>query len=500
MTHDLPRRRFLRRSFTAVAGGTVAGGWMPRLGADDVAVKADMVRFAPEIEPLVRLLEETPHERVVDKVLGQIDAGRSYQQLLAALFLAGIRNVQPRPAVGFKFHCVMVVHSAHQAALAADDEHRWMPLLWGVDYFKRAQASDVREGDWTMAPPPTDNLPEPPKAFKTLDAALTAWDVEAADAAAAVVAQTASAGQILTHLARFAARDFRNIGHKSIYLANAFRTLDVIGWQHAQPVVRSLCYAILNHTGDPNPAESDLAVDRAGRENWERVDKIPASWLAGRREPDASATLLKTLRAATPDEASTAVVNALRSGVHPDSLYDGILLAASELVSRQSAIVPLHAVTTSNAMRYLYRTVGDDRTRRWLLLQNAAFLAYFRAAAEGRGHLADKDLLTWEPKSQAVDLEELFSQIGRDHDAAASSVLTVAETTEGARKLIGKARQMVFLKGDDSHDYKFSSAALEDYTTMARPWRARYLAGCSHLLHGSHEPTTPLAKKVLPGT
>jgi hypothetical protein len=34
--------------------------------------------------------------------------------VLAALLLAGVRNIQPRP-VGFKFHAVLVVNSAHLA-------------------------------------------------------------------------------------------------------------------------------------------------------------------------------------------------------------------------------------------------------------------------------------------------------------------------------------------------------------------------------------------------
>ena len=40
--------------------------------------------------------------------------------------------------------------------------------------------------------------------------------------------------------ARFGCRDFRDIGHKAIFVANSFRTLDCIGWRHAEPVLLSL--------------------------------------------------------------------------------------------------------------------------------------------------------------------------------------------------------------------------------------------------------------------
>ena len=67
--------------------------------------------------------------------------------MLAALLLAGVRNVQPRPSVGFKFHAVLVVNSAHLASLASPDEHRWLPIFWALDHFKSSQARDVREGE-----------------------------------------------------------------------------------------------------------------------------------------------------------------------------------------------------------------------------------------------------------------------------------------------------------------------------------------------------------------
>ena len=71
-----------------------------------------MVKFRPEIEPVVRLIEDTPRDRALEVAITQLKKGLSYKNLLAGLFLAGIRNIKPRP-VGFKFHAVMVINSAH---------------------------------------------------------------------------------------------------------------------------------------------------------------------------------------------------------------------------------------------------------------------------------------------------------------------------------------------------------------------------------------------------
>ena len=61
------------------------------------------------------------------------------------------------------------------------------------------------------------------------------------------------------------------------------------------------------------------------------------------------------------------------------------------------------------------------------------------------------------------------------------------------------ARRLIFLKGRDAHDYKFSSAVLEDYSFMTSPWRDRYLAASSFHLKGSEDPDNELVKRTRAG-
>src|SRR4051812_25886010 len=240
-----------RRSFLQGAGcaAALAGlGFLDRLplvSAAEAKLPKENVRFHPDIEPLVRLLEDTSRERVLEEVAMRIRRGATYQEILSALFLAGVRNIQPRP-VGFKFHAVLVVNSAHLASLASHDSERWLPIFWAVDQFKSSQARDVQEGDWTMGAVDEAAVPDSHKAKPALISALDNWDEAAADAAMVGLARTAGAGEIYEILARYGARDFREIGHKEIYVANSFRLLEVIGWQHAEPILRSLAYALLD--------------------------------------------------------------------------------------------------------------------------------------------------------------------------------------------------------------------------------------------------------------
>src|SRR6266446_4798336 len=177
---DVPtRRRFLKTA--VMAGATVGLGdfsflrGLPRVAAEEARLDSKMVRFHADIEPLVRLLEETPRDRLLEEVASKIHHGLTYRELLAALLLAGVRNIQPRP-VGFKFHAVLVVNSAHLASISSPDSDRWLPVFWALDYFKSAQAQDVREGDWTMAAMDESKVPASHKAKQAFMDAMDNWD------------------------------------------------------------------------------------------------------------------------------------------------------------------------------------------------------------------------------------------------------------------------------------------------------------------------------------
>src|ERR671939_501533 len=94
-----------------------------------------------------------------------------------------------------------------------------------------------------------ERVPPAPKAAAAFCAAMDDWDVPRADEAAAAVARSLPPQEAFELFVRYGARDFRDIGHKAIFVANSFRTLQTIGWQHAEPVLRSLTFACLKDDG-----------------------------------------------------------------------------------------------------------------------------------------------------------------------------------------------------------------------------------------------------------
>jgi hypothetical protein len=309
------------------------------------------------------------------------------------------------------------------------------------------------------------------------------WDVEAADVAVASLARNASAGEAFELFARYGSRDFRSIGHKAIFVANSFRTLQCIGWRHSEPVMRSLAYALLNHEGQDNPATSDHDADRPGRENEKLANQFPATWRGGKLDDDATLELLKTLREGSAADASSGVAGLLSRGVSSQSIYDALLLAGGELLMRQPGIIALHSMTTTNAMRYTFATSAVEKTRRRILLQNAAFLPLFRDAMAGRGKIGDAEI-DGIAKADGT-LESILDNIGKDRASAASSLLGLLDGGADPEDFTDAARRLIFLKGTNAHDYKFSSAVLEDYYHLSPGWRNRYLAASVYQLRGT---------------
>jgi hypothetical protein len=477
------------------AGGS---GWLahlPPVSATEARLPGNVVPLGPEIEPLVRLLEETPRERLLEAVAARVRQGLKYKDLLAALQLAGVRNVQPRPSVGFKFHAVLVVNSVHLASMAVADRERWIPLFWALDYFKDSQARDVREGDWTMGRVDEAAVPGAEEARRAFVRAMDHWDVAAADAAIAGLARTAAWNEIFELFYRYGARDYRSIGHKAIFVANGERTLRYIGQGYAEPVLRSLAYALLMHE-DGNPAERDAPADRSWRDNQQLAVTIRTEWRAGEVKPEATRDMLAVLRNGDPADAARAVVRKLNAAVSPQSIWDAVFVGAGELLLRQPGIVALHAVTTSNALHFAYQATRDDLTRRLLLLQNAALLPQFRQSMQGRGHVGEMSVDELEPLDPEQRgpgaVAEILADVGRDRRKAARKTLAYLRAGGDAAALVKAARKVLIYKGDDAHDYKFGSAVMEDYRHLSPEFESYFLASSMMWLCGSTDRDNPL--------
>ena len=212
-----------------------------------------MVRYRPEIEPVVALDRGDPARPGFREGRGRAQ-GRAVVPLAAGGAFPG-------------------GHPQHQAASGrvqvprGDGDQLGPPAgpnlgrfraapshVLGPRQFQGSQAQDVREGDWVLGRVNESGVPSPHRARAEYTRAMEAWDADAADAAVAGLCRSSGAAETMEPIWRMAVRDQRNIGHKAIFAAQSWRTLQAIGWEHAEPVLRSLTFGLLDLQGDrPRP-------------------------------------------------------------------------------------------------------------------------------------------------------------------------------------------------------------------------------------------------------
>ena len=90
----------------------------------------------------------------------------------------------------------------------------------------------------------------------------------------------------------------------------------------------------------------------------------------------------------------------------------------------------------------------------------------------------------------------IFEVMGRDRDESSRMMSGYLSAGGDPQLVVDHAQRLVFLKGNDSHDYKFSSAALEDYRVLSPDWRNRFLAASTFQLRSATEPTRPLVGRI----
>ena len=482
----MDRRKFLRATGSAAAL-SLSGG-------------LSLAQTPPEVGALHRLMEETPRERIATELAALIRDGLDHRRTLTALAVATSRRVQPFPHVGFKYHTVLALQSVHLTALNLPDEERWLPVFWALDYFKRAQEQEHRASGWTMGPQPGPVAGTVEAARKGLIDALDHWDLEAVDPAIVDFARLATPGQLSEVLFRYSTRDLRAIGHKAIAVQNVHRLLPIVGPGYAPPVLRSLAAALQNHGYDPNPAARDLPADRTWREFQASLGEIPKTWKQGRRDDAARNELVRTLREVSELDAGRAVIDLLRHGVSTDSIWEGLFATAAEVVLRRPAVVPVHAQTSANAFHYVFRHARAEDTQLLALLQSAAFMPAFRRRV--RNARPDLRVDELEPLAVSGDgaeaLRDAFSELPHDRTSGARKALHYLRHGGSADALVASARRQLARNGRQSHDYKFTEAALENHGAMAPgAWRDRILSASMAYFTGPATAPSPVSRKAL---
>jgi hypothetical protein len=482
------------------------------LAAFDGEPTPERVRFGPDLEPVVRLMEETPRERCVRVFVDELRRGLPYRRFLAASLFAGIRRARSH-------HEVYKIHAVHQVALDVRTEERLLPLFWGLNGYKQRQedfpstAMTVLGGPW----------PAPENAAREFSDALQHGDQGRAEAAIVVLARGQGARATMEQLWQHGCRNGASGGHMAIALASCFRSLETIGWQEAEPALR---FVVQDWFG-LNQARPDGYYEPNRARVDEHLRHLPADWAGQRADRAATRELFDLVREGRADRACTLAVQQLRRGIQAQSLWDAVHLGTAELLVRHRdgwglASRPLHANTSTNALHYAFRTATAPATRLLVLLQAIAWASDKIGGDRAGGALRELSITDLPgirlPESAEDAVAEIFAQLPTRHyrwDAVnRRAVLTYgtrADADNACRKVFELARTRpdavpLFVRtahgwlcrkaSNDTHEYKFLAAILEDVACVSPEWRPHLLAASVHYFHGDRSPDNPVIQQA----
>jgi hypothetical protein len=508
---NTPRRNFVQTT-ASLATWSVAQGAAPNnLAAFAAEPPPEKVRFDPEFEPIVRLMEETPRERCVPVFAEQLRRGLSYRQFLGASLFAGVRRARSN-------HEVYKVHAVHQVCMEARPEERLLPLFWALNVFKQ------RQEDFTFATMSElrGSLPPAETASEEFQEALHRGDRDRAELALAAMARAQGLRQTMEQLWPFGCRHGGAGGHMAICLANCFRALETIGWPEAEPALRFVVQDWF--------ANGYVKPDRYYDPNQARVDKhlahLPNGWAGQRADRNATCELHGVIRQGKADAACAAVVEQLQRGVSAQAVWDAVHLATAELLVRHQdgwglASRPLHSNTSTNAMHFAFRTATAPATRLLVLLQAVAWAADKIGGDRASGSLRDlaiTNIAAIELRASTEEaIREIFAQLPARHyrwDKARGAVLTYgsrANADEACRKAFVLARErptaapqfmqaarswLCSKASNDPHEYKFLAAMFENVSWVSPEWRPHLVAAAVHYLHGDQSPDNSVIQQV----
>jgi hypothetical protein len=394
-----------------------------------------------------------------------------------------------------------------------------LPLFWGLNGYKQRQEDFPLPAMTALR----GRLPSAEHAAGDFREAMRRGDRAQAEAAIAALARRQGARATMEQLWQYGCRNGSTGGHMAIALANCFRALETIGWQEAEPAVRFVVqdWFALNY----------VRPDRYYQPNQARVEEhlrhLPADWAGGRADAGATRELFGQVREGRAEAALTLAVQQLRRGVKAQALWDAVHLATAELLVRHNdgwglASRPLHSNTSTNALHYAFRTATIPATRLLVLLQAVAWASDKIGGDRASGALRDlpiTDLRAIDlPASSETAVAEIFAQLPDRHyrwdTANRRAVLAYglrADADEACRKTFVLARDRpeavpLFVQtahswlcrkaSNDTHEYKFLAAILEDVGRVSPEWRPHLLAASVHYFHGNRSPDNPVIQQV----
>ncbi len=494
------RREFLGQVGQGTLIATLGCGLARELGlsqalADDAP---DSLSFGP-LEPLVAMMQETPVNQLLPKLVEQLHAGTELRTLLAAGALANARAFGGEDYVGF--HTMMALAPAFHIAQEMPAEQQALPVF-KVLYrnTNRLQEHGGRKGEVLHAVQPAP-LPEGRIGGEVLRDAVRNKDANAAEQTFAALA-AGSAEDAFNNLL-IMVQDHADV-HRVVLPYRAWDLLGIIGKEQAHTLLRQSVRFCLHAESSWTHNDEWLAPRNV------LTKMLDEHKLLGRAPGDRKAEdawvdqLSQTIFKSTPQQAADAVAAALAEGFAPADIGEAITLAANQLILRDQGRRPMeevtgkplgsvhgdsigvHACDSANAWRNMAR-VGNPRNCCASLILGAYQVALDRIDRGG-------DFLNWQPlplsahvkQIDATDpgglLREADEAIRGNMQAHAAAIIhRYGELGHDPHEAFGLLRRYAVSEDGSLHAEKFFRTASEEFAATRDAFRWRHLVALARV-------------------
>jgi hypothetical protein len=464
----------------------------------DVNDVPDSLEFG-ELEPLVRLMQETPVDRLLPLLAQQLKQGIPLSRLSAGAALANARTFGGEDYIGF--HTMMALAPALHMSSELPAEQQPLPIF-KVLYrnTNRIHEHGGRASEVLKPTHPTTSLPQGQTGGEALRDAVRRLNVNEAEATFASIAQV-SAEQAFNDVLT-AVEDATDV-HRVVLPYRAWDMLGMIGMEHAHTLLRqSVRYCV--------KAENYIHARSAYEPRKVLVQTLDQYRLLGRelgnREAD-DQWIDKTAMAifnAAPAQAADIAGAALADGIEPDSLGQAICLAANQLILRDAGRTPndeitgkpigsvhgdsigVHACDSANAWRNLARA-GNVRNRMACLIMGAYQAANDRIERGG-------DFLHWKAlplpghvaQITATKPDELLDQLntairGNMQAHACAIAHRYGELGLPPRQVFDLMLKYAISEDGSLHAEKFYRTVSEEFANTRPAFRWRHLVALARV-------------------
>ena len=512
------RREFLADVGRGMLVASVGYGMATELGiAPAFAADApDTLDFGP-LESLVRLMQETPANKLLPALADKLKSGTELSRLVAAAALANARTFGGEDYVGF--HTMMALAPALHMARELPDAFQPLPVFKVL--YRNTNRIQERGGrkEEVLHPVKPATLSEGHTGGELLREAVHRKDVNEAERTFATLAQL-SADDALNQLLH-TVQEHTEV-HRVVLPYRAWDLLDLIGKEQAHTLLRqSVRYCVKAESWQHTTTwDEPRTLLPKMLEQYKLLGRTPGTRTAEDKWVD---ELSQTIFKSTPEQAAEAAATALAEGFAPAAIGEAISLAANQLILRDMGRPPqgespgkptgsvhgdsigVHASDSACAWRNLAR-VSNARNTFACLILGAYQVALDRTARGG-------DFLNWSPLPVKSHLDQITSQeadaLLREADAAirqnlqgraAAIVHRYGELGHAPRPVFDLLLRHAVSEDGALHAEKYYRTVTEEFAATRPAFRWRQLVALARVTaseYGRPAPGMAEAREVL---